>query len=316
MKTLSWDVGIKNLAYCILETDDNIINNNFKIIKWGVINIDDDSNTVKCSYEIRGNKICPKNAQFAYTNNNTIIGLCKVHNTKYEIKIDEIEEDTNKDNICNEEDCNKKSQFIFTNKKYCKGHHTKERKRKLRELTPKKVSKIKCTRKPLKDMCLKMNIELDKIREFDNINQVLIENQPTFINPTMKTISALLFGYFITRYNKKEIIKNVKVSFISPSNKLKVNKKDSNKKLENAEDKNVYKMTKTLGIKYCKELLNNQLGSGENLCQNIQDNLNILNANKKKDDLCDAFLQAYYYIFCTNGLDLKHQEILDKIFTS
>ena len=45
-----------------------------------------------------------------------------------------------------------------------------------------------------------------------------------------------------------------------------------------------YKMTKELGIKYCKELISH-----------LPEWLAILNNHKKKDDLCDAFLQGAYY---------------------
>ena len=41
MKILSWDVGIYNLSYCLLEKDEN---NNIKIIDWNIVNlIDNDS---------------------------------------------------------------------------------------------------------------------------------------------------------------------------------------------------------------------------------------------------------------------------------
>ena len=36
-KILSWDVGIYNLSYCILEKTDNII----KIIDWDIVNLVD-----------------------------------------------------------------------------------------------------------------------------------------------------------------------------------------------------------------------------------------------------------------------------------
>ena len=35
MKILSWDIGIKNLSYCLLSKDEQ------EIIDWNVINLDD-----------------------------------------------------------------------------------------------------------------------------------------------------------------------------------------------------------------------------------------------------------------------------------
>jgi len=43
MKILSFDVGIKNLAYCILSVEDN----DFKILEWDVLNIIDNKKKVK-----------------------------------------------------------------------------------------------------------------------------------------------------------------------------------------------------------------------------------------------------------------------------
>ena len=39
MKICSWDVGIYNLSYCILEQDD--ISKEIKIIKWDIVNLVD-----------------------------------------------------------------------------------------------------------------------------------------------------------------------------------------------------------------------------------------------------------------------------------
>ena len=36
---LSFDIGIKNLAYCLLEVDDSIEYRNIKIIEWGVMDL-------------------------------------------------------------------------------------------------------------------------------------------------------------------------------------------------------------------------------------------------------------------------------------
>ena len=57
VKILSFDVGIKNLAYCLLEFNDtthDIIDHN--IIDWGVINMMDKftANSLKCSVSKKG----------------------------------------------------------------------------------------------------------------------------------------------------------------------------------------------------------------------------------------------------------------------
>ena len=38
MRVLSWDIGIKNLSYCILES---IENSEIRIVNWGIINLED-----------------------------------------------------------------------------------------------------------------------------------------------------------------------------------------------------------------------------------------------------------------------------------
>ena len=60
MNLLSIDVGIKNLAYCLIESnanDNDIYRQN--IIKWDVINL--------CGQEPLCSKECKKVAKFAYT---------------------------------------------------------------------------------------------------------------------------------------------------------------------------------------------------------------------------------------------------------
>ena len=128
---------------------------------------------------------------------------------------------------------------------------------------------------------------LDKEKDFLNVDTVLIENQPALKNPTMKSIAMLVYSYFVIKgiMNNDNIIKQVK--FICPSNKLKVNKTESDLLLSNEKiinDIGVYKLTKKLGIKYCSALI-----SPTDLIK--------LNEHKKKDDLCDAFLQGFYYLF-------------------
>lgn len=67
MKILSFDVGIKNLAYCIINSDNVIIED------WGILNISCDP---KCNHTLKNDKICDKTAKKCTDDN---IFLCSSH---------------------------------------------------------------------------------------------------------------------------------------------------------------------------------------------------------------------------------------------
>jgi len=66
MKLLSFDVGIKNLSYCLLDDKDNTIED------WGIINISVDP---VCEHCMKGNKQCDKTAKFIIDE----VKLCASH---------------------------------------------------------------------------------------------------------------------------------------------------------------------------------------------------------------------------------------------
>ena len=74
MKILSFDVGIKNLAYCIIEFNDKDCKEH-KILDWNIINCND--NEIKCCVSRRG-KLCEKQCvNYIITDNNTL-GFCNL----------------------------------------------------------------------------------------------------------------------------------------------------------------------------------------------------------------------------------------------
>ena len=87
MKILSWDVGIKNLAYAIIEFTDKT--NNFKIIKWDIINLLDD--TIKCCHILQGKKKnCSSTAKYIFNikeNNEEPQYYCKKHCEKIDYQL-------------------------------------------------------------------------------------------------------------------------------------------------------------------------------------------------------------------------------------
>jgi hypothetical protein len=59
---LSFDVGIVNLAYCILKKT----NDKFEILKWDIINIDE--NKLTCSHvsKLKNAHSCSQNAKYSF----------------------------------------------------------------------------------------------------------------------------------------------------------------------------------------------------------------------------------------------------------
>ena len=92
------------------------------------------------------------------------------------------------------------------------------------KICPIKIKKVKdMTTDDLKFHLVKC---LDERKEYllTNVDMVLIENQPTFKNPTMKAISDTLYTWFMIRGIVDATLNNSsikKIKFISPSNKLK-----------------------------------------------------------------------------------------------
>jgi len=239
---LSWDVGIKNLAYCKIKFKDN----DFKILKWDIINLSGDDQL--CSYD--KNKKCDKKA--------------------YEFKINgETELDTKKHHY------------------YCGIH--------IKKICPDgkyKLIKNNCNKIGLNDLGNKLFKQLDENNDiFENVDQILIENQPTLKNPKMYGLSVLLLSYFI--------IKNKNVLMIAPFKKLSLNPEKTAIELKKAKSKNeIYSLTKKLGKKYCLALITNE-------------EKEILNKSKKQDDLSDCFLQGFRYMFKT--IPIKYVELLNTV---
>ena len=275
MKLLSIDIGIKNLAFIIIETNETNETNDFKIIKWDVINLC--SNTNNCLHHL-----CKK--QPAFFKNNTY--YCKVHAKKTEYSIP----------LCNIKTLHKLSlkKLIALADEY-KLVYTK---------SSNKSSILALLEDHLNSHCLEavetvsantinlvhigINIkdrlnELFKDYNILTLDKIILENQISPLANRMKTIQGMIAQYFIN-YN------NYNIYFISAINKLKSflkDKNDSSVISTSNTSKITYAQRKKLSIFYTKEVLKKY---------NMNNELSFFSSHSKKDDLADCFLQAYYYI--------------------
>lgn len=323
-KICSWDVGIKHLSYCIISNKDNKI----EIEKWENIDLTD-SDKLVCGSRMKKknqNILCNAKAKFYCEIDNEVKYYCGTHKSEHKIDFDQIEKELvecleNKTKCShvgkNNKQCNKNALYKMNNSLYCKIHKEQRLKEHIKKLSLKPIKNIKCTSTDPQILCGKLYEKLNNIPELQFVDEIYIENQPTFINPTMKAVSSMLFSYFIYLFGSNNLKEKV-IKFVSPSVKItltdelikfieeKINvhkliKKENCKcrlcklllELNNNKEtfqnkyasyKFTYDPVKELGILYTEKILNDN---------NCSEYFNQIKDSDKKDDKCDAFLHGY-----------------------
>lgn len=310
MIIISWDVGVLHLAYCVIEYLPNKNNKyDINILDWDIINLVDNNHinlvccgTKKINSRTGASMKCYKRAtHYLRTPNNKIYGFCKIHSPQHVNYLDyqrisKLFVSMKSENKCdylkkNNQRCGKNSKYFLINNKlyYCTSHYKILFKKKIKEYSLHPIKKLSVKNYPTSQLQLTLIKKLDQLLEHFSklgIEEVIIENQPTFKNPKMKSLSNTLFDYFLIRgHIDRDYGINIKlVRFICPSNKLKV-KDNTIEILKQNKKEQKYKLTKKLAIQYTKELLSNNI-----------EQLEYLDLYPKKDDLCDAYLQGRYYL--------------------
>jgi hypothetical protein len=276
MILLSFDVGIKNLAYCLLsineikDTNEDNSKHFIEIVKWNIIDLscDKEAKTESVEKILKQCSKCKKSATYC-THSNTmlpedVVKFCKKHAEEAQLPMH--------------------PKLLKSNSK--NGHTP--------YIVPLSIinKKVSCNKINIVDLGKNIKCHLDVIfaEHMDKIDAILIENQIGNLAGRMNVLQGMISQYFIMRN-----ITNIE--FISATNKLKLFKTVINKKsdtgggsnLDNVleSEKKLYKMRKDAGKMVCRSLLS------------FYPKLNVwittYDKHKKNDDLADCFLQGYYY---------------------
>jgi len=288
MKTISFDIGIKNMAYCVFDCSSSI-----DILDWKVLNLNEENTIIKqtCNAIVnskkQSNKICGKTAKYMKDTN----CYCETHakSSKYLLPTKENQLTHIKKQKVDEVLKWGNQHFLFLEKdvKRTKTNMIDEVQQYLEKNCLEKICYKKTKNASQVDLIVigkSMKHMLDKVSVLPDITHVIIENQISPIANRMKTIQGMLAQYFIMRND------NCIIEFISSANKLKqfpdINNsnqkknKDSGPLIQNPN----YKEHKKDSIYYCSRIIETNF---HNWCDSLQAD--------KKDDLADAFLQGLWY---------------------
>ena len=299
MKIASFDIGIKNLALCILEKDDS---QKIKIIQWNVFNLlekeNDNQHTIQqCMFSSKTKKglstRCKHEAKYCKGH----ILYCKKHSNipkdltlkiVNRAKLDVLYNLSEKYNISIDKTKNKKD-VVAQITHYINTELFKEIASTMENDKSGNSNNIN-----LVDIGISIKNVLDKHLNIQEIDHILLENQISPIANRMKGIQCMLSQYFIMKgkYN---------IHFISSSNKLKLFTQPltvyTENKNENEKEKNQlanYSYRKKMGISITKNILSNDVSPYYHSYNSSF--LKWFVSHKKKDDLADSFLQGLWYI--------------------
>ena len=183
---LAFDIGIKNLAYCLM-------NNDLLIKDWGIIDLTDGPTQKNmCNYLglDTDNGACKYPAKFC-----NLIDKTKEYCGRHSKTVDKDQLlDLNKLR-CSTTKCKIIAKYVDVddNSKYACKKHSKNLGPNIKEVFQKGASKI-----PILELGRNIFKRLAEYPQFLEADHVIIENQPVLKNPTMKSVQMILFSFFVS----------------------------------------------------------------------------------------------------------------------
>jgi len=264
MYLVSFDVGIKNMAYCVFDLCGN------QIVDWNILDCSsyDTIETKKCGEIQKNGKNCENIAKYYHGD----MYVCEKHaksSNRYFISTKE-EKKISKKSLKELKEL--QSKYIPTDTSVLKKDIISNVSTYLESHSWKKIEKgKKASDIDLIEIGRVLYRKLNEIKYMKDAKYVIIENQISPIANRMKTIQGMIAQHFISLGTER-------IEFVSSSNKLKDLVTKSNATTE-------YKKHKQDGIHYCREFLKEYEDKWKEVLEN----------SKKKDDLADCFLQGLWY---------------------
>jgi hypothetical protein len=259
---ISFDVGIKNMAYCIFDVSNQTIKD------WNVLNLSEtEPRNVLCNQTTK-NVQCSKLAKYKKHN-----FFCESHAKKQkEIWIPKKQytsaslKKRKNDSL---QEFAKQHQYTFSDPKLLKRDMVTELEDFFKQKCFENVSQKTVSANDLDLITIGRNMNtLFSRLPLNTVTHVIIENQISPIANRMKTIQGMVAQHFI-------ILGIKHIEFVSSANKLK----------EFQESRDGYKKNKSDGVLYCGRYMTL-----------FPEWKSFFESYAKKDDLADCFLQGIWYI--------------------
>jgi hypothetical protein len=340
---VGWDIGIKNLAHCLvnkvsagqnisqLQNIITINGNNYQIpgATWDVIDFSKGAGDkvnergemmliqrpqVLCKCDTgkmkNGSTLCNKSASYCKLERNTdgtYFGFCANHFKRSNLTLDQVI--LTKIGSCTcfapslkdaTKRCGAKAWYLERDhlyKGYCKKHYNlftgaKNPAPRQEDEFYKVIKSKSVTSLDLTLLTESLYKELDSKPVLTHVSQILLENQPVFKNPTMKTIQSLLYGYYIIKSRMIPNSVNKTIQCYFAANKLdlvkmvdETNRNRMRDELKNHKDQ--YAKNKALAILMVNYFL-------DHCSTNATELKTKFGACSKKDDMADSLLMTLH----------------------
>lgn len=283
-RLISFDVGIKNMAYCLFDLSSNTI------VEWNILNLCEDvsvqsSNSggkINCTTTLQNGKTCKSVAKYNKNEQYACEKHAKMSKQYFLPKKENGKTSLGKLSLTDLQD--RWRETLGKTITFSQNTIPKSKSGIIKELVEHfektswvlipKPKKINAGKVDLVKLGRSLHNQMQNNDNMKTVEYVIIENQISPIANRMKTLQGMLTQHFIS-------LGVPHIEFISSSNKLK-------DLIPQSTAKTSYKQNKQNSVIHCTTLLKEEIQNSESWISHFQ-------GSSKKDDLADSFLQGLWW---------------------